>query len=286
MKVAIQGELGSFSHEAALQLSPGATIVPLATSRDVYDAVLAGKVQKAAVPIENSLAGTVAENLDLLLSSQLFITREFRMRIEHNLIAAPGARLRDLRRVLSHPVALAQCREVFRKHRTLRPEPFYDTAGSVKHVMENGLRDAAGIASVSAARQYGAEILLRGIEDNKQNYTRFFLIQKRRAIADDANKTSIAFSLRNVPGALFKALSVFTLRDINLSKIESRPIPGRPWEYMFFVDMLRGEDGVSKRALEHLREFAASVAVLGVYPAAPEIKPTAEKKPRKSKSPR
>jgi prephenate dehydratase len=153
--------------------------------------------------------------------------------------------------------------------------PFYDTAGSVKHLVAEGLRDAAGIASRRAAEVYEGKILKAGIEDDKKNFTRFFLIKRgkpraarRPARKDDSNKTSLAFSVRNIPGALFKALSVFALRDISLSKIESRPMRGRPWEYVFFVDLLRGDDEDSRNALRHLSEVAELVKVLGIYPEA------------------
>lgn len=224
------------------------------------------------VPIENSLAGSVAEHYDLLVTHDLFAQREFLLRIEHNLIAAPrakfGTKLQGLRRVLSHPVALEQCREFFRKHPHVNAVPFYDTAGSVAHVMRDKMTDAAAIASSRAAKVYGGRILRSGLEDNKENYTRFFLLRRDKKTLPEANKTSIAFALRNIPGALFKALSVFALRDINLSKIESRPIQGRPWEYVFFVDYLRGRDEAASKALGHLEEIADFVKVLGTYPAA------------------
>jgi prephenate dehydratase len=173
-----------------------------------------------------------------------------------------------VRRVFSHPVALDQCRDFFRSHPQVQAVPFYDTAGSVRHVIAERLSDAAAIAPKQAAGQYGGRVLLAGIEDDQQNYTRFLLIDKSRRISRGADKTSLAFALRNEPGALFKALSVFALRDISLSKIESRPIRGRPWEYVFFVDMLRGDDDPARNALRHLAEIAELVKVLGVYPAA------------------
>ena len=269
MKIAIQGELGSFSQEAAEAIVPSAKFVPCARSREVFDRLARGTVGGAVIPIENSLAGSVAEHLDLLLSREVYIVREFRLRIVHNLIAAPGTKLRDLRRVLSHPVALDQCRDLFAKNPKLEPVPFYDTAGSVKHVVEERLRDAAGIASRRAAEVYGGTILKAGIEDDKKNFTRFFLIHRGKPRATrNANKTSLAFSLKNIPGVLFRALSVFALRDISLSKIESRPMRGRPWEYVFFVDLLRGDDEAARNALRHLDEVAELVKVLGIYPAA------------------
>jgi prephenate dehydratase len=206
----------------------------------------------------------------------------------HNVIAAPGVKLSALRKVLSHPVALDQCRDFFRHHPRIEPVPFYDTAGSVKHVVAHHLPDAAGIAGRHAAREYSGRILQAGVEDDKRNFTRFFLIckstgkvggaaarQKGRAassyeqlIPRGANKTSIAFKVKNVPGALFKSLSVFALRDISLSKIESRPMRGRPWEYVFYVDFLRGDDEPARNALRHLGEVAEFVKVLGIYRAA------------------
>jgi len=297
-KVAIQGELGSFSHEAAERMVPGCRVMPCARSIEVFDLVEKGSVSAAVIPIENSLAGTVAEHADLLVARDVFIQAEFRLRIVHNLIAAPGMTLNRVRRVFSHPVALDQCRDFFRKHRQIEAVPFYDTAGSVKHVIAENLPDAAAIAGHHAAREYSGKILLAGIEDDKRNFTRFFQISKlpkartsrgkasgrkassrkdanddaalryRKLIPRGANKTSIAFKVRNVPGALFKSLSVFALRDISLSKIESRPLRGRPWEYVFYVDFLRGDDEAAFNALRHLREVAELVKVLGIYPAA------------------
>jgi prephenate dehydratase len=300
MKLAIQGELGSFSDEAAVRMLPGCTIVPCARSVEVFDRVQRGSVAAAVIPIENSLAGTVAEHADLLVSRDVFIQSEFLLRIVHNLIAAPGVKLAAVRKVLSHPVALDQCRDFFRHHPRIDPVPFYDTAGSVKHVVAERLPDAAAIAGRYAAHQYSGKILQAGIEDDKRNFTRFFLIRKstllksmlrkstektpvtaarrkggdplapgyQRLVPRGANKTSIAFKVKNLPGALFKSLSVFALRDISLSKIESRPMRGRPWEYVFYVDFLRGDDEPARNALRHLREVAEFVKVLGIYRAA------------------
>jgi prephenate dehydratase len=269
MKIAIQGELGSFSHEAAEIMLPSAQVVPCARSLEVFDRVRNGSVNGAVIPIENSLAGSVAEHFDLLLSRDVHIVREFRLRIVHNLIATRATKFQDVRRVFSHPVALDQCRDLFARNPRLKPEPFYDTAGSVKHVLAERLPDAAAIASRRAAQVYGAKILKAGIEDNKKNFTRFFQILpgKPRA-ARNANKSSVAFSTKNAPGSLFKALSVFALRDISLSKIESRPLRGRPWEYVFFVDLLRGDDEDLRNALRHLGEITDLVKMLGFYPEA------------------
>src|ERR1035438_7145663 len=260
MKIAIQGELGSFSQQAAESMLPREKVVPCARSLEVFDRLKRGTVDAAVIPVENSLAGSVAEHFDLLLSRDVHIVREFRLRIVHNLIAPPGTTLREVRRVFSHPIALDQCRDLFARNPKLEPVPFYDTAGSVKHVVAEGLRDAAGIASRRAAEVYAGKILKAGVEDDKKNFTRFFLIKRGKPKPPrDANKTSLAFSVKNIPGALFKALSVFALRDISLSKIESRPMPGRPWEYMFFVDLLRGDDEDSRNALRHLSEVAELV---------------------------
>jgi len=267
MKVAIQGEAGSFSHEAAKRMIKGCSVLPCSHSVEVFDRLKRGSTDAAVIPIENSLAGSVAEHFDLLLTQNVFIQQEYRLRIIHNLIAAPGVKINDIRQVFSHPVALDQCRDFFRQHRKIRAMPFYDTAGSVKHVIENRLRDAAGIAGRQAATVYQGRILAAGIEDDKQNFTRFFLIRKGRRTIPGANKTSIAFRVRNIPGALFRALSVFALRDISLTKIESRPIRGRPWEYAFFADLLCGDDKAARNALRHLAETASPVKVLGVYRA-------------------
>ncbi len=282
MKVAIQGELGSFSHEAAERMLPRCTVVPCSRSAEVFDRVQRETVGAAVIPIENTLAGTVAEHADLMLTREVFIQAEYLLRIVHNVIAMPGVRLGALRKVLSHPVALDQCRDFFQRHPKIEAVPFYDTAGSVKHVIANQLKDAAGIAGRQAAREYSGKILQSSIEDDKRNFTRFFLIRKvgrgagkkkgtadyHRLIPRGANKTSIVFQVKNTPGALFKSLSVFALRDISLSKIESRPMRGRPWEYVFYVDFLRGDDEPARNALRHLGEVAEFVKVLGIYPAA------------------
>jgi prephenate dehydratase len=302
VKVAIQGELGSFSHEAAERMLPRCTVVPCARSAEVFDCVERGTVGAAVIPIENTLAGTVAEHADLLVTRNVFIQGEYLLRIVHNVIAAPGVKLSAVRQVLSHPVALDQCRDFFERNPQIEAVPFYDTAGSVKHVIANKMKDAAGIAGRHAAREYSGKILKASIEDDRRNFTRFFLIRKvggkseassgkihfsqrrrevghplshpllnigaHRMIPTGANKTSIAFKVRNVPGALFKSLSVFALRDISLSKIESRPMRGRPWEYVFYVDFLHGDDEPARNALRHLGEVAEFIKVLGIYPAA------------------
>lgn len=237
-------------------------------SAEVFDQIESGKVPVAVIPIENSLAGSVTEHLDLLLARDVFIQRDFHLRIIHNLIAARGVKKTDVDRVFSHPVALDQCRDFFRAHPKIQASPFYDTAGGVKHVIENKMRDAAGIASRHAASVYKGRILAAGIEDDKRNFTRFFLLRRKRRVLPGANKTSVAFGLKNIPGALYKVLRVFADRDISLSKIESRPIRGRPWEYVFYADFLRGDDKLARGALLQLRAVADMVKVLGIYRAA------------------
>jgi prephenate dehydratase len=246
----------------------GCSIVPCARSAEVFDQLESGRVPVAVIPIENSLAGSVTEHLDLLLARDVFIQRDFHLRIIHNLIAVPGVKKAELRKAFSHPVALDQCRDFFAKNPLIQATPFYDTAGSVKHVIESRMRDAAGIASRHAASVYKGRILTAGIEDDKRNFTRFFLLRKKKRVLPGANKTSIAFGLKNIPGALHKALGVFAQRDISLSKIESRPMRGHPWQYVFYADFLRGDDKLARGALLQLRAVADMVKVLGVYPAA------------------
>src|ERR1700757_3265053 len=188
MKIAIQGEAGSFSEDAPRQMVPGANIVACARSAEVFAQIQRGSVAAAVIPIENTLAGSVTEHFDLLLANDVFIQREFRLRIVHNLIAPSGVKRTDIRRVYSHPVALDQCRDFFRRTPRIEPVPFYDTAGGVKHVIQNRLQDAAGIAGAQAAKVYQGRILATGIEDDKRNFTRFFLIRKSRRPLPGANK--------------------------------------------------------------------------------------------------
>jgi len=247
---------------------PGCTVIACARSIEVFDRLQRGAVPAAVIPIENTLAGTVTEHADLLLARDVFIQREFHLRIVHNLIAGRGVKKSAIVRAFSHPVALDQCREFFRRNPRIQATPFYDTAGSVKHVIEAGMQDAAGIASRNAAAVYKGQIVEAGIEDDKRNFTRFFLLRKKARILPKATKTSIAFALKNLPGALHKALRVFADRDISLSKIESRPMRGHPWEYVFFADFLRGDDKLARGALLQLKTVADMVKVLGIYPAA------------------
>jgi len=267
MKVAIQGEPGSFSHEAAGKMLREATILPCAFSADVFRSLVEGKADAAVIPIENSLAGPVTEHYDLLLQNPVAIEREGLLRIRHNLIAVPGTKMETIERVYSHPVALAQCRAFFAKHPHMQASPFYDTAGSVKHVMETRDPGAAAIASTRAAEHYGAQILTAGIEDNQENYTRFFLVRRRENVRPepDADKVSLAFTVENRPGTLVAALQVFAGQGTNLTKIESRPVQGRPWEYVFYADYQLSPGARTGAALELLAQHCSMVKELGRY---------------------
>lgn len=267
MRVAIQGEAGSFSHEAAIRLVEDAVIVPFALSADAFAAVSNGEVEAAVIPIENSLAGSVSEHFDLLLAHDVKIERETLLRIRHNLIAISGAATSEIRRVFSHPVALAQCRRFLAAHPGMESFAFYDTAGSVKQVVELGDRHAAAIASEAAALHYGAHVLESGIEDNPENYTRFFLIRRAvDAVTDPAaNKISLAFSVENQPGSLVAALAGFSALGINLTKIESRPVHGKPWQYIFYVDCQIHSPEERAQALRAIFPHCSMVKELGCY---------------------
>ncbi len=267
LRVAIQGERGSFSEEAAGRLlGKRITVVPCAAFGEVFTALRRGRADRCVVPIENTLAGSVHENYDLLLEHPFWVEAEFNLRIRHMLLAPRRVTLARIEEVYSHPVALAQCRKFFRRHPRLRPVPGYDTAGCVKQVIEQGRGNAAAIAGRAAAAAYGARILARGIEDDRENFTRFLLVRRGQATRPGANKTSIVFATRNVPGSLFRCLAVFALRDLSLTKIESRPWRGRPWEYLFYLDFLGRPDGTPGReALSHLKELTSFLRVLGCY---------------------
>jgi len=275
-KVAFQGERGAFSQEAVRRLM-GDKVEGLPCQRfeEVFELLKSKRADAAVIPIENTLAGSVHENYDLLLRFDFQIVGETKLRIVHNLIAPPGVGFKQIRRVYSHPVALNQCLDFLRRNPQMERIPFYDTAGSVKMIMEEKLPDAAAIASALSAEIYGARILRRSIEDDRQNFTRFFLLRHadwkptRTPPAPRGWKTSIVFSTRDTPGALFRALSAFALRDLNLNKIESRPLRGKPWEYLFYLDFMGHIDEERCRnALNHLRELADMLRILGCYPAA------------------
>ena len=277
MSVAFQGEHGAFSELAARDLlGDDAITIPYRKFDEMFEAVSTRQADLAIAPIENSLAGSVHQNYDLMMQHDLRVVGEAYVRVVHNLIAAPAASLSEIRRAHSHPVALAQCGRFFRSNPQIEAEPAYDTAGSVKMVLESGSASDGAIGSRLAAEVYGGRILMEGIEDHPKNFTRFLLLVRpeeagavRIRSAGEGRKTSIVFRVANQSGALFKALAVFALRDVDLMKIESRPIEGRPWEYSFYLDLAGDASDVPvSRALGHLAEMAESVRVLGSYPGA------------------
>ena len=273
MRVAIQGEFGSNSHMATLAMlgnQSDVDIIACTVSAQVLAKVVAGEVDGAVLPIENSLHGSVAEHYDLLLELPVRIERESLLKIRHNVIAMPGVKLTEVRKVMSHPVALSQCRRFLAAHPEIEVVPFYDTAGSVKHLMAAGLDDVAGIAPELAAKQYGGEVLLAGVEDHALNFTRFHLIRREDAprVAGDVDKVSLAFAVEHRPGTLVAALERLAAAGVNLTKIESRPVPGSPWEYVFYVDVRFDSRERAEAAIAALKEHCRIVKVLGWYRAA------------------
>ena len=271
MRVAIQGELGSNSHMAALGMLGDVEIVPCALSAEVFNRVEDGSADAAVLPIENSLHGSVAEHYDLLRERTVEVYGETLLRIRFCVIAAPGVKVEDLRRVMSHPVALSQCRKWIVAHPGVEVFPAYDTAGSVKKLMAEGWRDAAGIAPELAAKTYGAEVLEAGIEDHEENFTRFYLLMRQgtgNTERGSADKMSLAFSVEHRPGTLVAALTLLADAGVNLTKIESRPVVSRPWEYIFYVDVRFEDAAKADAAVEALRQHCAWVKVLGRYRAA------------------
>lgn len=269
MIVAFQGERGAYS-EAATVAHFGESVQPLPCQsfETVFDAVTDGTSDRGLVPVENSLAGSIHRNYDLLLRYELTIVGEVQIRIAHHLIALPGVKLADVRHIYSHPQALAQCEQSLDE---LLPQaervPTYDTAGSVKMLREEGIRDGAAIASRRAADFYQMSVLRDDLEDDPENYTRFLVLSREPVEPGGQAKTSIVFSIDNVPGALFKSLAVFALRDIDLTKIESRPLQGKPWQYFFYIDFAGSvHETACRNALNHLQEIASFFRVLGSYP--------------------
>jgi len=267
LKVAIQGERGAFSHQAALAaLGPQVEVLPRATFDELFDSVVEGKADRALVPIENSLHGSIHENYDRLKSRPLHIVGETQLRIRQCLIARPGSSVAMIRRVASHPVALAQCRRFFAERPQVEAVTAYDTAGAVQDLMKGGLATQGAIASRLAAELYGGVVLLDGIEDDPENYTRFLLLAKETGPLEQASKTSIVFVLDNRPGALYHALGLFASRNVDLCKLESRPLRGHPWEYSFYLDVLGDPNGVAGEAVEELGRGCRELRVLGSYP--------------------
>ena len=271
MRVAFQGERGAFSEEAAVNLLGGEVcLVPLPTFEAAFGAIANGTADYVLAPIENSLAGPVHRSFDLLVESPLTIVGEVIIRIEHNLIGPPGGTLEEVAIVESHPVALAQCEEFFSARPFLKRIATDDTAGSVREIVQAGDRTRAAIASKRAAEIYGGQILREHLEDDPENYTRFLLLAPAtEASPEKADKLSLVFRLAHLPGALYHALEPFARRNINLSKIESRPLVGHPWEYCFYLDLLAYPDAAeTQAALAELRKRTRELRILGCYVAA------------------
>lgn len=268
MHVAFQGEPGAYSEEAIFEHFGTATRTkPCETFEGVFASIASGAAEYGIIPIENSLAGSIHRNYDLLLRYPLIVVGEHHLNVHHCLIARPGVELSEIRRVISHPQALAQCDAYLNSLSQVKAEAAYDTAGSVKIVWERDDRSLAAIASRRAAELYEMHILAENIEDYPANVTRFLIISRNPVEPGEDAKTSIVFALKNEPGSLFKALSVFALRDIDLTKIESRPLVGKPWEYLFYIDFAGSAQEQSViRALSHLDEYATFLRVLGSYP--------------------
>jgi prephenate dehydratase len=266
MKIAYQGEPGAFSEAAALQIRPDAEPMPCKAFEDVFDAVESGAAECGVLPIENSIGGSIHRNFDLLLEHDIPIVGEIELPVVHHLLAFPGTTLERVRRVYSHPQALAQCDRFLRTLSGVEIIASYDTAGSAKMIADQKMTDAAAIASARAGDLFGLTSIRASIQDYAHNTTRFLVISRTPLSSATPDKTTIVFTLPNQPGALFKALSVFALRGIDLTKLESRPLPDRKWEYLFYVD-LAGDEVACGRALAHLGEFAAMLRVLGTYPS-------------------
>jgi prephenate dehydratase len=269
MQIAFQGEPGAYSEAAVLEHFNGGEVVPV--PRESFELVFAatteGRVDYGFIPIENSLAGSIHQNYDLLLRNKLWVVGEHHLRVSHCLIGRPEASLAGVKKVISHPQALAQCYGYLHGLPGVTTEAVYDTAGSVKMVRDQASPELAAIASSRAAQLYGMQILAENIEDNPANFTRFLVISRTPVQPEKDAKTSIVFTLKNVPGSLFRALSALALRDIDLTKMESRPLVGSPWEYLFYIDFYGSTfDPVVQRALAHLEEYALMLRILGSYP--------------------
>lgn len=267
--VAFQGENGAYSEEAATGFfGPSIHTMPCESLDDVFQTVARGGAQYGIVPIENSLEGSISRTYDLLLDSDLRVCGETELRVIHCLIANPGTRLEMVRRVYSHPQALGQCRS-YLSHLNFELVPTYDTAGSVKMIKEQKITDGAAIAGKRAAEIYGMQILAREIEDNPNNFTRFFILSTEDSPPTGDDKTSIVFSVKHKPGALYEFLHELAANRINLTKIESRPSRQKPWEYNFYLDFEgHHEDKIARKALDNLEQNALFVKVLGSYPKA------------------
>lgn len=271
MKIAYQGTEGAFSEEAALDFAPQAQPIGYPTFHQVFEAVNAGDAHFGVVPVENAVAGSINQIYDLLLESDLHVVGEVILRIRHCLVAPAGTQVDEIREVMSHPQALAQCDGFLARH-GFSSRPVFDTAGAAKALAENPEPGLAAIASERAAKRYGLSVLLRDIEDFAFNYTRFFVLGREEAPrGEGAYKTSVVFAVRHRPGGLYLAVGAFAEAGVNLTKLESRPRKDRPWSYVFYLDFEgHVEDPAPSKALVNLLRRAAFVKVLGSYPAAPE----------------
>ena len=268
LKAAFQGERGAFSEDALISFFGDIETLPCRSFSNVFEAVLNTEVDFGVVPVENSQAGSINETYDLLLCHPLSIFAEINMRINHCLVALPGETLSSIKTIYSHPQALAQCQE-FISNLNVEVFPGYNTAGSAKRIKEEGIKNAAAIASRRAAEIYNLIILAPDIETNINNYTKFFIISKKQAEHIKMNKTSLVFSTKNIPGSLYNILGAFANRNINLTKLESRPGKDRPWEYVFYVDFEgHKDDDLCKDALEEAKEKTSFMKILGSYPRA------------------
>ena len=267
--VAFQGEIGAYSEQAAFNFfGPSVKVKPCESVDNVFKVVEGGEVPFGIVPIENSLEGSISRVYDLLLNSSLKVCGEMGLRVVHCLIANPGARLDLVKKVYSHPQALGQC-QAFLKHLDCELIPTYDTAGSVKMVKEMGIVSGVAIASARAAEIYGMEIIAREIEDNPHNFTRFFILSPQDSPPSGNDKTSIVFAVKHKPGALYDSLRELAVRNINLTKLESRPTRQKPWDYNFYLDFEgHREDKAAREALEYLEAASLFVKILGSYPKA------------------
>ena len=277
MRIAYQGVTGAYSEAAALRFNEAADLMSCPSFEDVFAAVDGRKATHGILPIENTIGGTIHRNYDLLLEHELPIVAEIKLPIVHHLIVNDGITLDQIKRVYSHPQGLAQCDRFLRQLKGVEIVATYDTAGSAKMIKEEVLTDSAAIASERAARNFGLQVLQSGIQDYADNLTRFLIVSQEATPLGSPDKTTIVFTVSNEAGALFKALSVFALRDIDLTKLESRPIPDRPFEYLFYADLSANrEDLRCARALMHLAEFAPSLKTLGSYPSWKETEKLAE----------
>ena len=268
IRVAFQGETEAFSEQAArAYFTQTIRTIPCATFAGVFHLVRRGSSLYGVIPIENSVFGSIHENYDLLRASNLFISGELKLRIVHALLVNSSVSLRDIRTVYSHPQALGQCDRFLESLHNVERIALYDTAGAARMIKEQRRTDAAAIASVEAARHYGLKVLRKGIETNRRNFTRFLILNKAKTACGKNAKTSVIFSVKNRPGSLHKALGIFADHRINLFKIESRPLIGKPWEYLFYLDFEGSETDIAcSQALKELGRMSTYLKLLGSYP--------------------